>query len=177
MKILLCATGSVAAIKTPVLGAALQSDHTVKIAMTKSAKFFLDKYYNDSDILYQDKDEWNDSYKLGEPVLHIDLRAWADLLVIAPCSANSLAKISYGLADNLTTCVARAWDFEKPCILAPAMNTMMWDNPVTREHLDRVQGRGFTIVDPIAKKLACGDIGIGAMAEVETIVNCIQELA
>lgn len=178
MKILLCATGSVAAIKTPVIAALLKElDHSVKIATTEPGKFFIDKHYSGTNVMLRDEDEWGSRYQLGEPVLHIELRAWADVLVVAPCSANTLAKISYGLSDNLVTCVARAWDFEKACILAPAMNTKMWDNPITQEHLDRVQKRGFVVINPISKKLACGEVGIGAMAEPITIVDSIQELA
>ena len=71
----------------------------------------------------------------GDPVLHIELRKWADLLIVAPLDANTLAKFALGLSDNCLTCVFRAWDFAKPVILAPAMNTFMWESPVTLRHL------------------------------------------
>lgn len=73
-----------------------------------------------------DKDEW-ESWKLkGDKVLHIELRKWAHIMLIAPLSANSLAKISNGLCDNLLMSIVRAWDFNKPFIVAPAMNTYMY---------------------------------------------------
>ena len=65
----------------------------------------------------------------GDPVRHIEFRHWADLLVVAPLDANTLAKFAIGLCDNFLTCLFRAWDFAKPVILAPAMNTLMWDHP------------------------------------------------
>lgn len=63
---------------------------------------------------------------MGDPVLHIELRRWADVLVLAPLSANTMAKVAHGLCDNLLTSVVRAWDYAKPMIVAPAMNTYMW---------------------------------------------------
>src|SRR4029079_16580877 len=102
----------------------------------------------------------------GAPVLHIELRRWADLLLVAPLDANTLAKFALGLADNCLTCVYRAWDRPKPIVLAPAMNTLMWDDPATGRHLAQVKedmGPRVTIVPPQVKPLACDDIGIGAM--------------
>ena len=85
-------------------------------------------------------------YRRGDPVLHIALRQWADLLIVAPLDANTLAKFALGLSDNFLTCVFRAWDFSRPVVLAPAMNTLMWQSPVTLRHLrqllaDRGDGR------------------------------------
>lgn len=179
MNVLVCATGSVAAMKTPVLCEELRrSGHTVPLVLTKSARFFIDCHYKDQVLrAYEDKDEWKDTYKLGEPVLHINLRAWADILVIAPCSANSLAKLSYGLADNLVTCIARAWDFSKPMFVAPAMNTMMWEHPFTKEHCSRLESIGVCIINPVEKTLACGDRGIGAMADCGVIADRINQFA
>ena len=111
----------------------------------------------------------------GDPVLHIELRKWADLLVIAPLSANTLGKLSNGLADNLLTCVARAWDFSKPCLVAPAMNTYMWDHPVTKPSLDRLKEWGYVEIPCIEKVLMCKDKGKGAMAEPLTIVDFVVE--
>ena len=62
-------------------------------------------------------------------MLHIEFRKWADLLVVAPLDANTLAKFALGLSDNFLSCVFRAWDFARPVILAPAMNTLMWQSP------------------------------------------------
>lgn len=70
--------------------------------------------------------------------IRLDLRKWADAFIIAPLDANTLAKIANGLADNLLTCVARAWDFNKPFYFAPAMNTCMWEHPLTNEHVKKL---------------------------------------
>jgi phosphopantothenoylcysteine decarboxylase len=82
-----------------------------------------------------------------------------------------------GLCDNLLTCILRAWDPTKKVVLAPAMNTAMWTHPVTIQQLSIVKSWGFvTVVTPISKKLACGDIGIGAMEETPIIARRIKEL-
>ena len=124
------------------------------------------------------------------------MRAWADILLIAPLSAHTLGKIANGLCDDLLSCIVRAWDFGqrdgssgKPVILCPAMNTAMWDHVLTRRQLDVVKGFGMSsascsngnldsvvmVVEPVVKKLACGDVGAGALAEVEDIVECVQK--
>ncbi|OGN07687.1 MAG: hypothetical protein A3B86_02525 [Candidatus Yanofskybacteria bacterium RIFCSPHIGHO2_02_FULL_38_22b] len=91
----------------------------------------------------------------------------------APLSANTLAKIASGITDNLLTSIVRAWDRNKKIIIAPAMNTHMWDHPATKEHL-AVLIRWyphFVIIDPVVKTLECGDVGVGAMAEIGQIVE------
>ena len=133
--------------------------------------------------------------------MHIAFRQWADLLIVAPLDANTLAKFSLGLSDNFLTCVFRAWDFTKPVILAPAMNTLMWQSTVTVRHLrglvaDHGDGRSgaawgldevadvfarhapnLVLIPPQSKRLACGDIGLGAMAEVTTIAEVVRRWA
>lgn len=137
------------------------------------------------------EDEWKGWNKMGDPVLHIQLRDWADICVIAPLSAHTLAKISNGLCDETLSCVLRAWNFghstsglAKPLIVAPAMNTAMWDHPLTRHQLNIVfgfyskesvnNGIQLEIVEPQVKTLACGEVGAGAMANVEDIVNEVR---
>jgi phosphopantothenoylcysteine decarboxylase len=105
------------------------------------------------------------------------LRKWADVMLIAPLSANTLAKVSHGLCDNLLTCIVRAWDFSKPLLVAPAMNTHMWSHPFTAPQLDILQRLGVVVIPPISKRLACGDVGVGAMAAVESIVDAVKEAA
>jgi len=125
----------------------------------------------------RDQDEWDD-YTREDAVLHIELMKRADVLVVAPLTANTLAKIANGISDNLVTCVIRAWPVGKPIVLAPAMNTQMWENPVTEEHLERLRsryGKTLTVVQPQAKTLFCGDVGLGAMAQAENIVRAAQE--
>lgn len=74
--------------------------------------------------------------KRGDTVLHIKITEICDAMVIAPLSANTLAKISNGLCDTLLTCVFRAWNMDKPVYLCPSMNTAMWENPFTKQHID-----------------------------------------
>ena len=129
-------------------------------------------------VLFTDSDEWTAWSAMGDPVLHIELRKWADVMLVAPLSANTLAKLTTGLCDNLLTCVARAWDNSKPVIICPSMNTFMWDNAHTAEAIAKVTAPPFSyiLVKPISKVLACGDVGVGAMAEVNTIVQLCRQL-
>jgi phosphopantothenoylcysteine decarboxylase len=202
-RVLLGVTGSVAAIRTPELVADLRrAGHDVRVVATEPALHFFDAEALRSDgVLYRDADEWPAArWRRGDPVLHIELRNWADLLVVAPLDANTLGKLALGLCDNFLTCVLRAWDFSKTVVLAPAMNTLMWQSPVTHRHLrllleDRGDGRhpaswslddaadlfaahapGILLVPPQSKRLACGDVGIGAMAEVAAIAEAVRRL-
>lgn len=114
---------------------------------------------------YVDSDEWDEWRKLGDSVVHIELRRWAHVAVIAPTSANTLAALSVGLCTNLLTSVMRAWDTEKPVLVAPSMNTMMWDHPHTAKAIGVLTGElGMMIIPPVEKKLACNDVGVGALA-------------
>ncbi|XP_016852947.1 phosphopantothenoylcysteine decarboxylase isoform X2 [Anolis carolinensis] len=110
----------------------------------------------------------------SDPVLHIELRRWADLMLVAPLDANSLAKVANGLCDNLLTCVIRAWDLSKPLLFCPAMNTAMWEHPITAQQVEKLKGFGYVEIPCIVKKLICGDEGRGAMAEVSTIVEKVK---
>lgn len=173
--ILVCVTGSVAALKLPHLVSQLLQlpGVDVKVVTTEHAKHF----YNASEVpvkIYSDKDEWELWTQRSDPVLHIELRRWADLLVIAPLDANTLGKIASGICDNLLTCVVRAWDTGRPLLFCPAMNTAMWQHPITAQQVSRLVGFGYVEIPCIAKKLVCGDEGKGAMAEVSTIVSVIR---
>ena len=127
------------------------------------------------------EEEWNDYKSLSDSVLHIELRSWADICVIAPLSAHTLSKIANGLCDDLLTCILRAWDFRngKPVVLAPAMNTAMWEHPLTTMQLNTVKSFGknnvVNVVQPVAKTLACGDVGVGALAELDDIVSTVKQ--
>ena len=208
MKILLAVTGSVAAIKSPEIAVRLvrELNATVQVLLTVGGKNFWEKaiaydgQYWESLIEEQERgtitilyaqDEWNDWNELGDDVLHINLRDWADCLLIAPLSAHTLAKIANGLCDDTLSCVARAWDFghgirqAKPMILAPAMNTAMWEHPLTQPQLQTIQGfstttrnnnNSVTIVEPQVKTLACGETGNGALASVDDILLAVSNI-
>ncbi|KAG7245381.1 hypothetical protein INR49_010831 [Caranx melampygus] len=111
----------------------------------------------------------------SDPVLHIELRRWADLFVIAPLDANTLGKIASGICDNLLTSVVRAWDTSRPLLFCPAMNTAMWQHPITAEQVSKLKEFGYVEIPCIAKVLVCGDEGKGAMAEVSTIVSVVRQ--
>jgi phosphopantothenoylcysteine decarboxylase len=221
--VLLGATGSVAAIRVPALFESLTAaGHAVKVVATDAATYFFDPAAiqsarrtqplsdpaggaptRDPNLVTIDADEWprsdgRERYDRGNAVLHIELRRWADAFVIAPLDANTLAKLAVGLCDNCLTCVWRAWDLTKPVVLAPAMNTLMWEHPFTRRHLRAVaadfgaahipghledepliaqineRSRTLRVVPPVVKELACGDVGMGGLAEVAAIVAAVN---
>ncbi len=174
--ILLGITGSVAALKAQQLATALRQLGKVKTVTTQAGYYFLHRDWRfdpQGNPLYRDEDEWPQRYALGDPVLHIELRRWAGCLLIAPLDANTLAKIHQGICDNLLTCVYRAWDWSRPVIVAPAMNTLMWENQPTAEQIASLKKRGVGVVGPVDKRLACADVGMGAMASIEDIVNAV----
>lgn len=175
--VLVGVTGSVAALKLPLLVAELLKIPAleVKVVTTERAKHF----YNAQEIpvaLYGDEEEWQLWKGRSDPVLHIELRRWADLMVVAPLDANTLAKVANGICDNLLTCVIRAWDLSKPLLFCPAMNTAMWEHPITAQHVEQLKGFGYTEIPCVVKKLVCGDEGPGAMAEVWTIMERIKRI-
>jgi phosphopantothenoylcysteine decarboxylase len=209
--VLLGVTGSVAAIKTPELFAELhRAAHDVKVVATQAALYFFDPTQLDPSrpernrsLVILDEDEWpgrdeGRKYRRDDPVLHIELRRWAELFLIAPLDANTLAKLANGLADNCLTCVWRAWDPSRPVVLAPAMNTLMWEHPLTARHLRQLAadagapveklaldeviaeinrgGSRLRIVSPQSKLLACGDVGMGALATLDKIVDAVAAL-
>jgi phosphopantothenoylcysteine decarboxylase len=211
--VLLGVTGSVAATLTPALYERLISaGHRVKIVATAPALYFFDPAALDPahdgrnpQVVVLDEDEWpgrgeRRRYERTDPVLHIELRRWAEALVIAPLDANTLAKLANGLADNCLTCVWRAWDRNRPVVLAPAMNTLMWEHPLTGRHLRQLaEDAGadllaagldlpglvaqlnarcdrLRVVAPQSKRLACDDIGVGAMASLDDIEAALQSV-
>ncbi|KAJ3159263.1 hypothetical protein HDU86_001866 [Geranomyces michiganensis] len=180
-RIILAVTGSVASIKLPLLVDRMRDAYKgaveLKIVSTLHALHFFDPNNVGGVQVLTDADEWTIWKRISDPVLHIELRNWADAIVIAPLDANTLAKLASGLADNLLTCILRAWDMAKPVIVCPAMNTVMWEHPFTRKHLGVCTGElGYAIIEPVVKTLACGDTGVGAMAEVGFIAGVVRKM-
>lgn len=184
MNIILGLTGSVATTIYLKLIDKLSELGTVDVVLTEKAASFVDALtlsHSKARHIYCDSNEWyikdKDHYrkwKKSDPILHIELRKQASVLVIAPCSANTLAKLANGICDNLLTCLARAWDLNRPVIVAPAMNTHMWDHPITMDHIYTINGFGYKVVMPQVKTLACGDTGVGALADIDEIVSKIK---
>lgn len=202
--LLLAASGSVATIKLPniVQGLSEATNLSIRIIVTSSAAKFLQGQspeqpslheiakFTNVDAIHYDEDEWKTLWTRGAPILHIELRRWADILVIAPLSANTLAKITNGICDNLLTSVVRAWQVEdnalnssqRRIIVAPAMNTAMWRHPLTKQQLslfcdDNKPGpwHWIQVLMPVEKTLACGDTGDGAMRPWNEIVHVVKQ--
>ena len=176
MKILIGITSSIAAYRLPNLISQLRKEgYEIKTIVTEKAKAFVAPQalaVMSGHHCFDDTAEWGNT----DRVLHIELAKWCDIMLIAPLTANTLAKIANGFCDNLLTSAVRALG-KKPLLLAPAMNTAMWENPLTAEHLDKVRKfYNIKVVDPVYKKLADGDEGIGALAEDEKIIGMINRI-
>jgi phosphopantothenoylcysteine decarboxylase len=176
MKILLGMTGSVAMTIAPKIVAAMKEIGDVSVVTTETAERFY-PYEFDGVKGYGDRDEWKNNFGLGpewnkgDPVLHVDLAQEFDVLVIAPATMNTIAKMANGITDNLLSCVFAAWGKEKPVIIAPAMNTNMWNSRANQFNLKDLLYAGVRVVHPVEKMLACGVVGMGAMADIKDIVK------
>lgn len=115
-----------------------------------------------------------EQWKTDRKPEHIALAERPDILVIAPCTANTMAKLAAGLADNLLTSVLLAT--KKPVLLAPAMNTGMWTARPTQRNLAMLRQDGYAFVDPVSGHLACGDSGAGRMSEPGDIISAMEEI-
>jgi len=150
----------------------------VEVVATKTSLEFYDYKHVEAagSRVWLDEDEWTGKYKIGAPILHIELRRWADVVLIAPCTANTLSKIAHGLCDNLVTSLLRALAPTTPTYVFPAMNTLMYEHPLTSEHIRTVREVvRYEVVGPIGKGLACGDVGLGAMSEWLDIVQIVVD--
>ncbi|XP_017772869.1 PREDICTED: phosphopantothenoylcysteine decarboxylase [Nicrophorus vespilloides] len=180
VKILLGCTGSVATIKVlNIIENLLNSvnDVEIKLIVTQNSMHFFNVHEVPKEVkVFKDEDEWSAWKQRGDPVVHIELGKWADLFLIAPLDANTLAKMANGLCDNLLTSTIRAWEMSKPLIFCPAMNTKMYNHPLTESQINILTNWGYYMVPVIEKTLICGDTGLGAMAEVATIVEYVKDI-
>ena len=198
MKIIVGMTGSVATTIAPKIAGAM-TDVTnasrVEVVMTDKAQMF----HNAESLqrqtgfrVYTERDEWiwfdtasdgqgnsigfpRDKWLKGDPILHVELAKRSSCLVVAPASANTIAKMANGIADNLLTSLYAAWDPCRPVVIAPAMNTRMWDSPAVQRNLDFLARNGAKVVPPVVKKLACGDVGEGALAQAADIAKVVSD--
>ncbi len=174
--ILICVGGGIAAYKVcAVISQLFQRDANVKVVLTDSAQQFITPLTVSTlsrHRAYTDEDFWQ---AIHSRPLHIDLGEWADLIVIAPLTANTLAKLVYGLADNLLTNVALASTC--PILVAPAMNTQMWLQQSVQENWQKLaRNNRFHLLHTNSGLLACDQVGKGRMAEPQEILLAIESV-
>ena len=170
--VLLCVTGGIAAYKIATLASMLvKTGYDVKVVMTQNATNFINPLVFET--LTQHKcliDTFDCNFEYS--VEHVTLAKWADIVMIAPATANVIGKLAHGIADDmLTTTVMACAECKK--ILAPAMNTRMYENPVVQDNLKLLEHYGYEVIQPASGHLACGDNGAGKMPEAETLYEYI----
>lgn len=173
--ILLAVTGSISAYKAADLTSQLTKlGHHVKVLMTPAATAFITpltlQVLSKQAVLVDVMTEED-----PKQIQHIDLGKEADFFLVAPASANTIAKLAHGFADTIVTSTALALPSKVKKFLAPAMNTKMLDHPATQNNLETLKSYGYQIIPPREAILACGDQGSGALASIETILTTIQE--
>lgn len=166
--ILLGVTGSIAAYKIANLASMLVKQHaTVHVIMSRNACQFITPMTFETltgNKCIVDTFDRNFDFK----VEHVSLAKLADVVLVAPATANVIGKIAGGICDDMlttTVCATKA-----PCIIAPAMNTGMWENPIVQDNVEKLRRFGYGIVEPASGRLACGDIGSGKMPDEETLM-------
>ncbi len=171
MHIVLGISGGIAAYKTPdVVRHLRRAGHEVRCVVTA----------NGSRLVARDalaavsgnrvhEHLWPDDGSMP----HIELARWADVVLIAPATADILARCALGLADDLLTTLVLALEPQRRLLFAPAMNTVMWNKAIVQQHLRTLTATGAHIIAPISGDLACGEQGVGAMADADTIVAAL----
>jgi phosphopantothenoylcysteine decarboxylase/phosphopantothenate--cysteine ligase len=179
VKLLLGVTGSVACYKSfDLLRSLVKKGHQVRVITTRGAEKFIRPelfHYLGASAVYSCEDDFNVQKTTSkQTVLHIELVDWCDQIVLAPLSANSLAKMAHGQADDLLSSVMLA-KAQKPCLLFPAMNTRMWTNPMTQSNIKTLKTLpNMAVYSPDCGKLLCGDEGTGKFLEVDEITELIE---
>ena len=172
--IVLGITGSIAAYKASDIANTLTKEgNSVHVIMTKSGTEFItpltlqtltkNKVYTDIFEPY-----------IPSEVEHISLAQQADLLLVAPATANFIAKAAAGIADDMLTTVLLAVK-DIPVLIAPAMNTAMYENPLTQRNIRTLSEFGFHFIEPREARLACGDLGKGALADTDVILSEVRK--
>jgi len=172
--VILGVTGSIAAFKAAdIVSSLVKKDCDVHVVMTKNGAAFITPLTLQTlsrnrvyvDVLQEDN---------PSEVVHVNVPQRADLLIVAPATANIIGKIAYGIADDmLTSMILAAHDI--PMLIAPAMNTRMYENAATVHNMEILKARGWTVIEPRIARLACGYEGKGALASVSIIIDSIME--
>ena len=175
-KITLAVSGSISAYKAADLTSQLtKAGHEVTVIITKAATAFitpltlqaLSKNLVHTDIMLEEN---------PASIKHIDVAKETELFLVAPASANTIAKLAHGLADDMLSAVALAIPAGVPKLIAPAMNTNMYLNLATQDNLEKLARYGYQEIKPREALLACGDFGTGALAELDVILERVKEI-
>ena len=172
-KILLGVTGSIAAYKSAELARAMQKrGWDVWVVMTACATQYIGpltfRALTGHPVAHGSFSELEQ-----ETYTHLGLSEGAAAMVVAPCSAQTLARLAHGFADDVLSCAALS--LKAPLFLAPAMNTRMWENPAVQENVATLKRRGAILLEPGVGELACGDTGAGRLCELGDIVKALAQ--
>ncbi len=173
-KVLLGVTGSIAAYKAcEIISLLRKKDIEVKCVMTPSAEKFITRLTLET---LTDHKVAIDMFELPEErdPAHISLADEADLILVAPATANIIGKVASGICDDILSCTICA--SRSTVLFAPAMNDRMYTNPIVQENKQYLTKKGYLFVDPVEGHLACGRTGVGHLAPVEDIVKKVEEL-
>ncbi len=176
MKVLLGVTGSIAAYKAAELVRLMRKrDWEVRVVMTRAATEFVGELTfrslsrNPVHIeMFEESERWRPD--------HISMSEWADVMLIAPCTANVMAKLAHGIADDLLSCTTLALD-HAPLVIAPAMNDRMWEHAATQANAQLLVERGVHFVEVGSGDLACGYQAKGRMADLDEILAMVDSVA
>ena len=173
-QVVLGITGSIAAYKAGDIVRRLQEKNCdMTVIMTACAEKFITPLTFEAlsgRAVYRDMFARDLTWDMA----HISLAKLADVLVIAPATANIIGKLASGIADDLLTCMAVTT--KAPIVIAPAMNTDMFTNKIVQDNMAKLKKLGVKFIEPKTGKLACGDVGKGALADVDTIVKAVEAL-
>lgn len=171
-KILFALSGSIACYKAcDAISKLVQAGFEVETVATHSALEFVGRATLEG---LTGRAVHTDVFEPGRYMQHVHLAKWADLTILCPASANTIAKLANGLGDDLVSTLFLAHDFSKPYLVAPAMNVAMFSHPATKENLDRLRSWGVRVLSTGQGRLACGDVGEGRLMEPADIVAAIE---
>lgn len=171
--ILILMSGSIAAYKVcSLISQLVQTNFNVKVAMSAAAQKFIGPATIEG---LTGQPVHIDTFESGQAMEHIYLARWADLILVAPATANTLNKMSQGVGDDLLSTIFLAHNFKKPFLLVPAMNTQMYLHPTTQKSISELKNMGVHILETASGVLACGEVGYGRLLEPELIYQEIRD--
>ena len=175
-EVLLCITGSIACYKAAFLASRLvQEGAGVTVAMTEAARHFIcPDTFQSLTARRVCTSLWTPAEDFSSQ--HISLTESADLVIVAPATANIIAKMSAGVADDVVSTMALAANGACPILIAPAMNERMWNAPATQANIKKLAGWGLHVVGPAEGRLACDTVGVGRMVEPAEILEAAKEI-